>query len=264
VRTVPLWEGGAPGALGTAEADVPALTVLSEKAGESKPAFVVCPGGAYMTLAEHEGLPVGQWFESVGVRAFVLRYRLGPRYRHPAMLNDAERALRTVRSRASEFGVDPNRIGILGFSAGGHLASTASTHHDPGKAQNVDPVERVSSRPNAAMLIYPVISLTAPHGHAYSGEMLLGKDVPKKDLDALANHRNVSLETPPTFLFHGADDEPVPVQNSLMYAQALAEHRVPFELHVPKSGKHGFGLGEPGSPQDWRGLGERWLRGQGF
>lgn len=244
MRTIPLYD--------SVSADEAALTILSEKSGESKPAFIVFPGGAYAMLAAHEGLPVGEWFESVGVRAFVLKYRLGPKYHHPTMLNDAHQAIRLVRSRASEFGVDPKRVGILGFSAGGHLASTASTHFDK------------ETRPDAAILIYPVISMLKPYAHEYSREMLLGKNSSDRDAEALSNYRNVSLETPPTLLVHGADDDAVPVQNSLLYAEALAEHRVPFELHVPQHGPHGFGLGTPGSAQDWRALGERWLRGRGF
>lgn len=264
MRTIRLWEGDAPLAKGNAAADIPSLDVLSEKPGESKPAFVVFPGGAYAGLAEHEGRPVGEWFESIGVRSFVLKYRLGPTYHHPTMLGDAARAVRTVRTRAAEFGVDPKRIGILGFSAGGHLASTLSTHHDIGHGGDSDPVEQVSSRPDAAIMIYPVIQLTPPFYHAYSREMLLGKEATDAQAIALSNDRNVALDTPPTFLFHGADDHAVPVENSLLYAQALAGHKVPFELHVPQHGDHGFGLGTPGSPQDWRGLAERWLRSRGF
>ncbi|AIE87809.1 alpha/beta hydrolase [Fimbriimonas ginsengisoli] len=264
MRTIRLWEGDAPGAVGHEELDIPTLTVLSEQAGESKPAFIVFPGGAYAMLADHEGLPVAKWFETVGVRGFVLRYRLGPRYHHPIELGDAARAVRLVRSRAAEFGVDPKKIGVLGFSAGGHLASTISTHHDSGSDSASDPIDRASSRPDAATLIYPVISMTAPFGHMYSREMLLGKNSTDQQAEALSNYKTVSLDTPPTFLCHGANDDAVPVQNSLLYSQALADHKVPFELHVPKHGPHGFGMGAAGSPQDWRPAAEKWLRGIGF
>lgn len=264
MKTIRLWEGDAPGALGHGDVDIPTLTMLSDEPADNRPCFIVCPGGAYAMLADHEGIPIGKWFESVGVRAFVLKYRLGPRYHHPVMLGDVSRAVRLVRSRAKEYGVDPKRIGVLGFSAGGHLASTIATHFDTGNHSATDQIEQTSSRPDASMLIYPVISMTPPYGHAYSREMLLGKDATDQQAEGLSNYKTVSLETPPTFLFHGADDEAVPIQNSLLYAQGLADHKVPFELHAPKHGPHGFGLGQPGSPQDWRVLGERWLRSTGF
>lgn len=264
MRTIPLWNGDAPFAQGHEDADIPKLTILSENPAESKPAFIVFPGGGYGMLAPHEAVPVAEWFESIGVRAFVLYYRLGPKYHHPVELGDAARAVRLVRARANYFGVDPKRIGVLGFSAGGHLASTISTHHDVGHLEASDTVELVSSRPDASMLIYPVISMLAPFGHMGSRENLLGKGSTDAQAEALSNEKNVALDTPPTFLFHGADDQVVPIENSLQYAAALSGHKIPFELHVPKHGPHGFGLGEPGSPMDWRELAKTWLRGIGF
>ncbi len=265
MKTFRLWEGDAPFALGKNDEDIPTLTVISDdKAGQKRPAFVVCPGGGYGALADHEGLPIAEWFESIGVRAFVLKYRLGPRYHHPVVLGDAERAIRMVRSNATAFGVDPGRIGILGFSAGGHLASTASTHYSPGKAGRSDTVELVSSRPDASILIYPVITLMPPFAHEGSRENLLGKSPDPKLVEGLSNQKAVSLDTPPTFIFHGADDHAVPIENALMYATALSGHKVPFELHIPHHGDHGFGLGTPGSPQDWRKLAERWLQDNKF
>ncbi len=264
MRTIPLWEGDAPGAQGHEDGDIPKLTILSEKAGESKPAFIVCPGGGYGVLAPHEAVPVAEWFESIGVRGFVLYYRLGPKYHHPVELGDAARAVRMVRGRAAEFGVDPKRIGVLGFSAGGHLASTIATHHDVGHSDSADKIEQSSSRPDASILIYPVISMLAPFGHMGSRENLLGKGSTDAQAEALSNEKNVALDTPPTFIFHGCDDTVVPIENALQYATALSGQKVPFELHVPKHGPHGFGLGEPGSAQDWRSLAERWLRGIGF
>ena len=259
-----LWEGDAPGAKGDAPEDIPTLTLLGKPGPTPQAAFIVCPGGGYGALAPHESEPVAEWFESIGVRGLVLRYRLGPRYHHPVMLNDAQRAIRLARHRASEWGLDPKRIGILGFSAGGHLASTLSTHHTPGDPVASDPVERQSSRPDAAILIYPVISLVAPNGHRGSRNNLLGTDATENQALALSNERNVALDTPPTFLFHGADDTGVPLGNSLDYARALLEHRVPFALHAPEHGPHGFGMGEPGTPMDWRGLAEKWLRSHQF
>ena len=164
----PLWPDGVAGSKGDDPSkDVPTLTVYPAPADKaSGAAVVICPGGGYGMLAvDHEGDQVARWLNGVGVTGVVLKYRLGPRYHHPAMIDDANRAVRTVRARAKEWGVDPTKIGVLGFSAGGHLASTAATHFDAGKADAKDPVERVSSRPDRAILVYPVISLTAPFSH---------------------------------------------------------------------------------------------------
>jgi alpha-L-fucosidase len=160
---IPLWPAGrVPGALGTADTDVPTITIYKPDVGKANgAAVVVCPGGGYGALADHEGAPVAQWLNTLGVTGFVLRYRLGPRYRHPVMGGDAARALRWVRTHAAEHALDPGRVGILGFSAGGHLASTAATHFDDGKPGDADPVEQHSSRPNVAILIYPVVTLAA-------------------------------------------------------------------------------------------------------
>lgn len=224
------------------------LTDVGQAKGEPKPACIVFPGGGYGGHADHEAEPVAHFMESIGLRGFVLRYRVAPN-RHPAPLDDAHAAIRMVRSRAKEFGVLDTKVGILGFSAGGHLASTASTHWS-------DRAER----PDFAILIYPVISLHNPLAHIGSRENLLGKNPDPKQVDELSNERRVSLETPPTFLFHGVDDTVVPVGNALAYATALAEHRVPFELHTPEHGPHGFGMGAPGSSQDWRPAVSQWLR----
>lgn len=259
-----LWNGNAPGSLGNDPADIPTLTEVSdERSVNPRPAFVVCPGGGYGGLADYEGGPIAEFLETLGIKGFVLKYRLGPKYHHPAMLDDVNRSIRLVRARSAEFGVEPQRVGVLGFSAGGHLASTAVTYFDSGNATHSDPIERVSSRPDLGMLFYPVITM-GPLGHGGSRENLLGKDPPEKLVHALSSERNVSLQTPPCFLFHGADDGIVPIQNSLMFATALAEHRIPFEIHVPEHGQHGFALGEPGSPQDWRQIGQRWLKLHGF
>ncbi len=170
---------------------MPSLTVWlppSEKATGA--AVVVCPGGGYGMLAvDHEGTQVAQWLNSLGVAAFVLKYRLGPRYHHPAMLHDASRAIRTVRAGASRWGLDPHRIAIMGFSAGGHLASTAGTHFHAGKPDASDPIERVSSRPDRLILIYPVIALATPHGHAGSLRNLLGENPAKDLIELLSNER---------------------------------------------------------------------------
>jgi acetyl esterase/lipase len=243
-QAIPLWPGGAPGALGTEPKDIPAITVFpapAEKA--SGAAVVVCPGGAYGYLAPYEGWPVAEWLNSLGVTGFVLSYRLGPRYHHPAPLQDAQRAIRTARARASEWKLNPERIGILGFSAGGHLASTAATHFDGGNPDAADPVERLSSRPDFAILIYPVITMADPFTHKGSRKNLLGEEPKAELIDLLSNEKQVTAETPPTFIVFGANDKVVPVENGLMFASALSKAKAPFELHVYERGPHGFGLG---------------------
>lgn len=259
-----LWKGEAPGALGSAPEDVPTLTEVSAtKPGNSQSAIVVCPGGGYGGLADYEGAPVAEFMETLGIKGFVLKYRLGPKYHHPAMLNDVNRAIRFVRGNATDFGVDPKRIAVLGFSAGGHLASTAVTYFDRGKESTSDPIDRFSSRPDLGILLYPVITMGLL-GHGGSRENLLGKNPTQQEIDALSSEKNVSLQTPPCFIVHGADDAVVPIENSLMFATALAGHKIKFELHIPEHGQHGFAMGEPGSPQDWRALCERWLQSHDF
>jgi acetyl esterase/lipase len=259
-----LWEKGAPGALGTLDEDIPTLTDYGAATAPARAACVVCPGGAYHGLAEYEGRPAAEWLERIGVRGFVLKYRLGPKYHHPAMLEDGERAIRYLRSNALKLGIDGNRVGILGFSAGGHLASTVCTHGAPGNIESEDVVERQSSLPNWAALLYPVIEMSGPFAHAYSREMLLGKSPSVREMEDLSTNNSVSLSTPATFICHGANDSTVPVQNSLQYSMALAGHRIPFEMYVPELGPHGFGLGKPGSDQDWTPLCEKWLRLRGI
>ena len=260
-----LWPDGAPGAAGKEPVDIPTLTPflpLREKA--SGAAVIVCPGGGYDHLANHEGAPIAEWLNSIGITAFVLKYRLGPRYHHPAPLQDAARAIRTVRSRAAEWKIDPERIGIIGFSAGGHLASTVATHFDPGKRDAVDPIERTSSRPNLAMLIYPVITMREKT-HAGSKKNLLG-DNPSPELIALlSNDEQVTKETPPTFLVHTMTDPGVPVENTLLFAAALRQAGVPYELHLFERGPHGFGLGGNDPVlSSWPARCADWLRVHGF
>jgi acetyl esterase/lipase len=178
-QVIILWPGGAPGAKGNdPEHDIPTLTAwLAKPEAATGAAVVVCPGGGYGMLAnDHEGRQVAEWLNTLGVSAFVLQYRLGPRYHHSGMLQDAGRAIRTVRALGRKWGVDPHRIAILGFSAGGHLASTAGTHFDSGKLDAEDPVERVSSRPDRLILVYPVIALATPYGHSGSKKNLLGDE----------------------------------------------------------------------------------------
>ena len=262
-----LWPAGAPGAKGAEEVDRPRLTVYRPPAGRANgAAVVVCPGGGYRVLAsDHEGRQVAEWLNSIGVAAFVLQYRLGPRYQHPAPLQDAQRALRTVRARAAEWGVDRARVGILGFSAGGHLASTAATRFDGGRPGDPDPVEREGSRPDFAVLAYPVVSLSHSAVHRGSRDHLLGEDPEPGLLEELSTDRQVTARTPPTFLFHTHDDPGVPVTHSLLFYEALRSAGVPAELHVFARGRHGVGL----APKDpalaaWPRLCAAWMETMGF
>jgi acetyl esterase/lipase len=262
-----LWPDGAPGALGTGPADRPKITVYrAPPESASGAAVIVCPGGGYSRLAsDHEGRQFGEWFNSLGVSAFVLQYRLGPRYRHPAPLQDAQRAIRLVRARAAEWGVDPTRVGILGFSAGGHLASTAATHVDDGRPDAADPVERQGSRPDFAVLAYPVVSLFDPPAHASSRRNLLGEPADPALVELLSNERQVTPRTPPAFLFHTADDAAVPASNSLLFFEALQKAGVPAELHVFAHGKHGVGLAaDDPALSAWPRLCAAWMRGLGL
>jgi acetyl esterase/lipase len=260
-----LWQNGAPDALGTEDADRPTITVY--RAYQStRTAIIVAPGGSYGALAtNHEGRQVANLLNAAGITTFVLKYRLGPRYHHPIELGDAQRAIRMVRARAQEFGVAPDRIGILGFSAGGHLASTAGTHSDAGNVDAPDPIDRVSSRPDFLVLAYPVISFDPAIAHSGSKRNLLGDNPSQALLDDLSNDLRVTPDTPPTFLFHTNADAGVVPENSIRFYLALRRAKVPAELHVFESGPHGVGLalGDPALSL-WPTLLMNWLRGRGL
>src|SRR5882672_7790097 len=263
---IPLWANGAPGAKGDAPEDIPSVQLYQPPADKaSGAAIVVCPGGGYAHLAPHEGHDIAVWLNSIGVTAVVLKYRLGPKYQHPAMMQDALRAIRYTRSKASEWKIDPNRVGIMGFSAGGHLASTAATHFDAGDPNASDPIEKLSSRPDLLILCYPVVTMTDPFVHKGSRKNLLGENPPEQLIDLMSNEKQVTEQTPPTFLFHTEDDPGVPVENSLMFAYALRQKKVPHEMHIFEHGRHGVGLA-PGDPAlgAWPKLLENWLRARGF
>jgi acetyl esterase/lipase len=238
-----LWPGAAPESQGTEDIDKPSLAPYLVPAGRgTATAVIVCPGGAYAYLAmDHEGDQVAKWLNSLGVSAFVLKYRLGPKYHHPVELWDAQRAIRTVRFKAAEYRLSPDRIGIMGFSAGGHLASTAGTHFDAGDPDNADPINRVSSRPDFMILCYPVISF-GEFTHQGSKRNLLGENPDPKLVESLSNETQVTARTPPTFLFHTTNDAAVPVENSVMFYAALRKAAVPAELHIYERGPHGVGL----------------------
>ena len=262
-QTIPLWNGRAPGAQGDTEADVPAVTVfLPRTMAQDTPAVVICPGGSYARLASnHEGRQVASFLNSMGVAAFVLRYRLGPKYHHPIELGDAQRAIRLLRSHAAEWRIDPSRIGIVGFSAGGHLAMSASTHFDAGNAAASDPVDRAGSRPDFAVLGYPVISMTAPWTHAGSRTNLLGEQPDPEVARDLSGENAVTANTPPTFLFQTTEDTVVPAENSVHYYLALLKAGVPAEMHVFEKGAHGVGLANDNPAlSQWSALLANWLR----
>ena len=266
-QTLPLWSGKTPGALGTADDDIPTLTIYMPPVTTGPmTAVIVAPGGGYRTLATNkEGrLPAG-YLNSLGIAAFVLKYRLGPKYRHPIELGDMQRAIRTVRARAAEWHIDPARIGVMGFSAGGHLASTASTHFDSGNASSSDPINKVSSRPDFAILGYPVITLTDPWTHQGSRNMLLGENADPALALSLSTDKRVTAETPPTFLFHTNADTAVPVENSVYYFLALRKAGIPAEMHVFKDGPHGVGLAmQDPALAEWPKVLAGWLRASGF
>ncbi len=265
-----LWPAGAPGAKGEADGDKPTLTVYvppPQKATGA--AIVICPGGGYGALAfDHEGHQVAQWLNSFGVAGFILKYRhrnSGAGYGHPAPLQDAQRAIRTVRARAEEWGIDPNRIGILGFSAGGHLASSAATHFDESFSEPRDEIDRASCRPDFAVLVYPVISFTEPFTHTGSRKNLLGADPDPALVEKMSNEKQVTPQTPPTFLVHTWKDTGVPAENSIYFYLALRRAKVPAEMHIFLEGPHGFGLGRNrGAVSAWPMLCEQWMVESGF
>jgi acetyl esterase/lipase len=268
-KPVLLWADGAPGALGQEPQDRPTLTPYwpAEDAATGA-ALLICPGGGYGHLADHEGAGYARFYNQHGITAFVLKYRLGSDgYRHPVMLQDAARGLRLIRSQAVGWGLDPQRIGIIGSSAGGHLASTLLTHFDAGDPEAGDAVERVSSRPDLGLLCYPVISM-ATITHGGSRRNLLGPAPTPELIELLSNERQVTSNTPPCFVWHTVEDPAVKVENSLQFGAALAKAGVPFELHLYERGRHGIGLGQSdGASSDthpWAGESVRWLRLHGF
>ncbi len=233
-------------------------------------AVVICPGGGYSMLAlGHEGVEIAEWLNSLGITAVILKYHhmsatTGMSRLHPLPLNQVQRAIRLVRSRAEELHIDPQKIGVLGFSAGGHLASTAATHSTPGDPGHEDPIEWLSSRPDFAVLLYPVITFQEPYLHAGSMHNLLGDDPSEEMRKALSNELQVTANTPPTFLAHTDEDTAVPAENSLLFYQALRNAGVPAELHLFREGKHGLGMQGDLPFAQWPLLCEQWLKGMGF
>lgn len=257
---IPLWADVQD--VDTGEAAIPRLTPYLP-AGVSRGAIVICPGGGYRMLAPHEGEPIARWLNGLGVAAFVLEYRVAP-HRHPVPLGDAQRAIRLVRHHAAEWALADGPLGVLGFSAGGHLAASAGVFADDGERESADPVARASARPDALILCYPVLTFGESR-HQGSIENLLGPDAPAAALAALSLETRVTPATPPTFLWHTADDAAVPVENSLLFAGALRRAGVPFALHVYPHGRHGLGLAtDDPVVGSWTMLCGTWLATQGF
>jgi acetyl esterase/lipase len=261
-----LWANGSPGALGDADDDKPTITAYIPASNPTKTAVVIAPGGSYTHLSMvKEGSDVAAWLNARGVAAFVLKYRLGPKYHNPIELGDAQRAIRTVRADAAQYGVAPDHIGMWGFSAGGHLTASAGTKFDAGDAAAADPIEQQSSRPDFLILSYPVITMEDPYVHKLSRTDLLGDAPTQEDMDAMSPELHVTAQTPPTFLFTTTDDHTVPVLNSVMFYSALVKAGVPAEMHIFQHGAHGSGLA-PTNPQlrPWTDLLIKWMRERGY
>jgi acetyl esterase/lipase len=263
VTTIELWPGASSDSQGEQNQGCPSLTLYPVTGDGLRAAVIVCPGGGYGTRAPHEGEPIAKWLNGLGISAYVLNYRVAP-YKHPVPLQDAQRAIRTVRHHAEVWGVDANRIGILGFSAGGHLAATVGTHFDAGDQSSVDPIDQQSSRPDLMVLCYPVISF-GMNAHQGSRINLIGDNAAEELVHDLSNELQVTAETPPTFLWHTADDGAVSVENSLLFASSLSRHKVPFDLHVFESGRHGIGIAsEHPEAYIWPDVCANWLKKQLF
>ena len=257
-----LWPDKAPLQQGDNPAtDTPTLTVYLPPDGKATgAAMVICPGGSYTHVSPREGIPAGQWLAKNGITAFILNYRVGPKYHYPAETDDGLRAIRYVRANAAAWGLDPQRVGIIGFSAGGHLASFVATHFDAGQADSADPIERVSSRPDLQILLYPVMTMSdnaiVERG---SRSSLVGANAAPELLDLLSNEKQVTKETPPAFVVHSTQDNTVPIANSDRYTNALAKNNVPYVFIREPIGGHGFGITDT-----WIGQAMAWLRTQKF
>jgi acetyl esterase/lipase len=270
---IPLWPEGVPNAKanpGPEKRDGELISHVSQPtltyypaAGEraARTAVIICPGGGYEFLAfDHEGRQYAQWLSRLGVAAFVLKYRLSD-VGHPAPLQDVLRALRTVRAHAADYGVAPDRIGVMGSSAGGHLAASAATMFDDPAGRTGAALDAVSARPDFLMLMYPVITLMPPAAHAGSRHALLGANPAPALVKEMSVETRVSAQTPPTFLVHSQDDGTVPVENSIMFFEALTRAHVPAEMHIFERGGHGMGMsGGHGNASLWPKRAEEWLR----
>jgi acetyl esterase/lipase len=267
-NSFPLWADAAPGALGKTVDDIPTLTPFLPATNATGAAMIICPGGGYAKLAPHEGRDYARWLSSHGLACFVLNYRLGTNgYRYPIPLLDAARSLRLLRAHAADWKIDLKRIGMMGSSAGGHVTSMLMTGFDSGNAASADPIERESSRPDFAVLCYPVITMGA-FAHSGSKKLLLSPNPSAALIKKASPELHVTKEAPPCFIWGSDEDKTVPIENSLQFADALRKHGVPFELHVYERGRHGIGLGsrdfDPAKWHPWTTECLRWLRERGF
>jgi acetyl esterase/lipase len=265
-----VWPNGAPDAKGEAPGDKPTITFfLPPKEKATGTAVLICPGGGYWRLAsDYEGDDIAKWLNSFGVAGIVLRYRYvnsGAGYHHPSPLLDAQRSLSIIRSRAKELNIEPDKIGVIGFSAGGHLASSLGTHYNMGKINSPDPLDRISCRPDFMILIYPVITMNFPYTDKGSRENLLGKNPGQDVVDLMSNEKQVNQQTPPAFLVHTTEDSVVHVENSIMFYSALKKAGVPAEMHIFLKGRHGFGLGiNQSEVSTWPDLCKNWMNALGL
>lgn len=269
---LPLWNGKASHAVGDTDRDRPHVTIYRAPADKANgAAVVVCPGGGYGGLAmDHEGKQVAEFFNGLGVTAFVLKYRTAGKERpgplHPAPLADAQRAIRLVRFKAKEFGIDPARVGLMGFSAGGHLASTAGTHFHTGGLKNDDHVENESCRPDFLILGYPVVTMEDAVTHRGSRNNLIGPKPDPKLVEELSNEKQVTKDTPPTFIFHTNEDTAVVPENAVRFYLACKKAGVPVELHLYEKGRHGVGINPKGvsvGTDAWKHRLADWLKDRG-
>jgi acetyl esterase/lipase len=260
---------GAPGAVGNAPGDRPELLLSLVKSQQPTAMIIVVPGGGYGGLAaDHEGTQMAEWINSLGVSAAICLYRhrnSGGGYGYPYPIMDAQRAIRLARANAQHWNVNPEKIGIIGFSAGGHLTTSVSTTDTLPSGRMMDPVELLSSRPDFAIVCYPVIAFGESFTHLGSQHNLLGPNASPEQLKELSTQNRVTADTPPTFLWHTIEDQPVPVQNAIVYFQALTKHKVPCEMHIFEKGRHGLGLAKdtPGADQ-WPELCQAWLKTHKF
>lgn len=263
-QVLPLWPDGAP--LGeNAKADDPEMTIYLP-ANPNGAAVVIYPGGGYWGLAmDHEGHQVAQWLNSFGVAGIIVSYRRGPGAQHPVPLMDAQHAIRTVRYKAEDWNIDPNRVGVLGFSAGGHLTSSTGVFFDLGDETSDDPIEKQSCRPDFMVLVYPVISMTEDYMHRGSRNNLIGEDADPELAKKMSTDLQVTSDTPPTFLILSNEDTAVPAENSVYFYLALRKAGVPAEIHIFEKGAHGFGLAQLDYVKSsWMGLCQRWMLQRGL
>ena len=261
---IDIWGASVPGFKADYGQPAPFLTPYLVESSAPTGAIIVCPGGGYQFKADYEGGPVAVWLNTLGISAFVLDYRVSP-YQHPYPVADARRAIQVVRSRAAEWNIAPHKIGILGFSAGGHVAASAGTYSGDAPLHVGDAISAADPYPSAMILCYPVITFVGDHHHSGSMTHLLGENPSPELRNLLSPERHVSAKTPPTFLWHTVEDDIVPVENSLLFAEALSKHHIPFELHVFPHGRHGLAMCDDDPVvRQWLGLCATWLKSLGY